>query len=111
MVSVNIAVRIMTMKKLPHLDSRLRFVICIVAGVAFGLCNDNLAIGLSLGVIFGLVTPPASIDTSLLFSNGRISLLRVGLGCFVVGLGVGVISILGRYLTGFTVGFFHGLFV
>jgi len=91
-------------------DPRFRFLVCITAGVAFGLANDNLAVGISLGVVFGLLAPSASFDASILRSNGRVSILRVGLTCFAVGIGVSVISLMSSYLTGFTVGFFHGLF-
>ena len=91
-------------------DPRNRFFICIAAGVAFGLANDNLAVGISLGVVFGLLAPATSFDVSLLRSNDPVSVFRVALACFVVGIGVGVTSLISSYLTGFTVGFFHGLF-
>jgi len=91
-------------------DHRFRLFLCITAGAAFGLANDNLAVGISLGVVFGLLAPSVSSDASLLRSNRRVSILRVGLACFAVGIGVSVISLMSSYLTGFTVGFFHGLF-
>ena len=88
----------------------VRLTLCLSIGGALGLTYDNLSVGFSAGIIFGLFTPAKYFDAYLLGPDRSFLVSRVAIAAGAIGF-VNCISIFTvTCVTGFTAGFLHGLF-